>query len=203
MSELLAEAVESQLDIPDWLARALRTVPRANFLDESAEDLADEDTALPMDRRHYSVQPSILARMLVLGTPSPGEQILEIGAGSGYLTALLCVGGGTVTAVEQDSQLARHARRNLEALGLQADVLEGDGRRPPRGLGPWDLVVFGGAVASLDACWRDALAPGGRIVVPLGSPWQRLALARPAPDGWHLTRDLAVDFAMLVPGGSR
>jgi protein-L-isoaspartate(D-aspartate) O-methyltransferase len=123
--------------------------------------------AIDRSRQLYNGQPSILARWIdVLGL-SPGARLLHIGCGTGYYTAIAAhlVGpGGRVRAIEIDEELAARARQNLEDLAC-VDVVTGDGTSPPAG--PFDAILVNAGVTHAHPAWLDALAPGGRLLMPL------------------------------------
>ena len=137
-----------------------------------------------------SPQPAILARILVLADVHPGHRVLELGSGTGYLTALLCELGAEVFPVEMEEALARRAHR---LTGVEVRV--GDGYLGWPESSPYDRILATAAVAEVPVAWSGQLAPHGRIVCPLGRTYQRLTVTTRA----HAPIvDLSVDFAMLV-----
>ncbi|MEV0442922.1 methyltransferase domain-containing protein [Streptomyces spectabilis] len=106
--------------------------------------------------------------------PQPGERILETGTGTGYSTALLAarVGAATVTSVEIDKTLAKHAASALQAAGHTPRLVVGDGEEgyPPDA--PYDRIISTAAVRQLPQAWIDQVRPGGVILAPLDSPFQ-------------------------------
>jgi protein-L-isoaspartate(D-aspartate) O-methyltransferase len=139
--------------------------------------------ALASGRGVNNGSPSLHARWLHALSPSEGERVAHIGAGTGYYTALLAhlVGGtGHVTAVEFDPDLVERARANL-ADRHNVTVVQGDGAEWPReGV---DAVYVNFSVERPADAWIDSLRPGGRLVFPLGVPWPK-----PSPWGGHHAR---------------
>ncbi|MCO4743381.1 MAG: protein-L-isoaspartate O-methyltransferase [Proteobacteria bacterium] len=194
----LAELIEAEGVSDERVLAAIRATPRHLFVPELHEDYAYEDEAIAIGHGQSASQPYILARILELASVRPGERVLEIGAGSGYLTALLVHLGADVCAVELSAPLARQAADVLEDLELKADLRQADGQYGwPEG-GPFDCIVAGVACANPPPAWLEQLADDGRIVAPVGRVHQRLTtLQRQGP---HLdTRvDLPVSFATMT-----
>lgn len=186
----LVEALRSEGIEDERVLAAFAGVDRGRFLRETEADFADEDCALSIGNGHMSPQPSLLARTLEIAAIAPGERILEIGAGSGYLTALCQALGAVVFAVELDPELAERARQDTSAA-----IRTGDGADGWAEHAPYALILATGGVRSLPEAWTAQLEPGGRIVAPVGSPYQRLE--RHDADG-NVVRDLPVDFASLT-----
>lgn len=123
---------------------------------------------------------------------SPGAAVLEVGAGSGYLAAVLrAAGAGRVVAVELLPALASQARRNLNRAGTTGVVMVvGDGRRGAPERGPFDAVVISAATRSIPPALLSQVAPAGRLVAPVVGPQEeRLWCLRREGEGWA-RRDL-------------
>ena len=158
------------------VAAAIRTVPRHRFLPGLSlpEAYADRAVAIKMedDEILSSIsQPGMIAQMLELLDPAPGDRVLEIGTGSGYNAALLAemVGpGGTVTSIELDAELAESAKAALREVGYHnVRVVAGDGSSYPLGATQFDRVIVTARCEDLAGAWWDALREGARIVAPL------------------------------------
>lgn len=156
---------------------ALRTVPRHLFLPDLSPEQAYKDEAIVTKRDEdgrpisSSSQPAIMAIMLDQLAAKPGQRVLEIGAGTGFNAALLAhiVGEqGRVTSIDLDADTIERARENLDAAGCPAVVLvTGDGALGHQAGAPYDRIIATVGVWDLAPAWRDQLAPGGRLVVPL------------------------------------
>jgi protein-L-isoaspartate(D-aspartate) O-methyltransferase len=149
--------------------RAIGTVPRHLFVPESVRHRAYEDSALPIAGGQTISQPWVQARYLELAELTGRERVLEIGAGSGYQTALLAMLADAVFAIERIPALAQSARSALEAAGVRnVTVLVGDGTLGWRPFAPYDAILVAAASPEVPAPLVEQLAPGGRLVIPLG-----------------------------------
>ena len=166
--------------------------------------LAYADAPLPVDGGTTTSQPLVVALMTDLLDVDKTHQVLEIGTGLGYNTAVLARLSATVTTIEVDPHLAAEARRRLES-GAVDNVTYGvgDGHLgwPERGL--FDRIVVTGATDLVSEIWLHQLRPGGRLVVPTGLPGaQHLMLFDKDLDG-HLcsTELMSTRFASLIKTG--
>lgn len=145
--------------------RALETVPRHLFVSHLYADLAWRDIALPIACGQTMPEPHQLARILEALDVAPAHRVLEIGAGSGYTTAILARLGAEVVAFERYRTLATEAAVRLRELGFHnARVVHGDGLAPPADLGAFDRIFIDGAVEDVPADIMALLARQGRIV---------------------------------------
>jgi len=148
---------------------AIATVPRHRFVPAALLHRAYEDTPLPIGAGQTISQPYVHARTLELLRLSGDDRVLEVGAGSGYQTALLAELAGTVLAVERVPELARGAREALDAIGVRnASVVIGDGTLGWRPYAPYDAIAVSAASPAVPAPLIEQLAEGGRMVIPLG-----------------------------------
>jgi protein-L-isoaspartate(D-aspartate) O-methyltransferase len=149
--------------------RAIGTVPRHLFVPESVRHRAYDDAALPIGGGQTISQPWVQARYLELAGLTGRERVLEVGGGSGYQTALLALLADAVFAVERIASLAQGARGALEAAGIRnVTVLVGDGTLGWRPFAPYDAILVAAASPEIPAPLVEQLAPGGRLIIPLG-----------------------------------
>jgi protein-L-isoaspartate(D-aspartate) O-methyltransferase len=149
--------------------RAVRMVPRHLFVPESVRHRAYDDVALPIGSGQTISQPYVQARYLELIGLTGQEKVLEIGTGSGYQTALLGLLASMVFSVERVAGLAQSARSALQAAGIRnVTVLVGDGTLGWRPFAPYDAILVSAASPEVPSPLVEQLAPGGRMVIPLG-----------------------------------
>ena len=180
--------------------RAIGTVPRHLFVPESVRHRAYEDVALPIGGGQTISQPWVQARYLELAALTGHERVLEVGAGSGYQTALLAQLADAVFAVERIPALAQSARAALEAAGVRnVTVLVGDGTLGWRPFAPYDAILVAAASPEIPAPLVEQLSPGGRLVIPLGNrDNQVLTAARRVGDQLQISTVADVRFVPLL-----
>jgi protein-L-isoaspartate(D-aspartate) O-methyltransferase len=164
---------------------AMSKVPRHEFLIPQHWPDAYADHPVPIGAQQTTSQPYIIAAMLQAAEIAPQDCALEIGAGSGYQTALLAELAAQVFAVERYPALAQGARRTLERLGYEnAIVVEGDGSLGLPEHAPYNAIIVAAAAPRVPPALTEQLAPGGRLVIPVGDAHQQsLQLAHKHPDG--------------------
>ena len=147
---------------------AMHRVPRERFVSESWRSLAYADCALPLPLGKHMLTPMIVGRILQALEPEPGESALEIGTGSGYLSACLAAMGARVRSLELHEEIAQFARRNLRSAGsFEVEVETADGA----GLAvedAYDAIVLTGSLPIYDQRYARALKRGGRLFVVVG-----------------------------------
>jgi protein-L-isoaspartate(D-aspartate) O-methyltransferase len=149
--------------------RAIGSVPRHLFVPASVRHRAYEDAALPIAGGQTISQPWVQARYLELAGLTGRERVLEVGAGSGYQTALLALLADAVFAVERIPALAQSARAALEAANIRnVTVLVGDGTLGWRPFAPYNAILVAAASPEIPLPLVEQLAPGGRLIIPLG-----------------------------------
>jgi protein-L-isoaspartate(D-aspartate) O-methyltransferase len=161
--------VESQLRpnrvVDQAILEAFLTVPREDFVPEHLRNVACIDEDLPLGNGRWMMEPMVLGRLLQLAGIGPRETVLEIGAGTGYGTAIMARLARSVVGIESDAVLARKAADNLARLGIRnAVVREGALERGYPDRAPYDVVLFEGAVAEIPSELGDQLADHGRLV---------------------------------------
>jgi len=164
-------------------------VPRHLFLPEGVWPRAYEDAPVPIGYRQTASQPSLQAHYLRILEPTSDDKVLEIGTGSGYLTALLALRADRVYSVDRVRSLSQRARTALDELEIRnVALMVGDGTIGWRKYAPFDVIVVSAAAPSIPPALEDQLAEGGRMLIPVGSrDRQELILVR-RQDG-ELTRD--------------
>lgn len=180
--------------------RAIQMVPRHLFVPESVRHRAYDDVALPIGSGQTISQPYVQARYLELIALTGQEKVLEIGTGSGYQTALLALVASMVFSVERVAALAQSARAALAAAGIRnLTVLVGDGTLGWRPFAPYDAILVSAASPEVPAPLVEQLAPGGRMVIPLGDrASQTLTLVERHGDGVRTSTVADVRFVPLV-----
>ena len=201
-----AEMVEHQIvprgiHDPRVLA-AMRKVPRHLFVPESQSPYAYEDRPLPIGEGQTISQPFIVAAMTELAAPGPEARVLEIGTGSGYQAAVLAELVRSVYTIEIVAPLGEKARALLADLGLgNVEVRIGDGYKGWPEAAPFDGILVTAAPDHVPQPLVDQLAPGGRMVIPVGHQFgaQDLLVITKGADGRTLTRKtLPVRFVPLT-----
>ena len=147
----------------------LYVVPREEFVPEKHRALAFADMEIPIGEGQRMWQPKMEARVLQELGLRKTDRVLEVGTGSGYLTALMSHRAARVFSVEIDPKLAEFGRANLERHGADGVTLEtGDAARGWGSHAPYDVIVLTGSTPILPRAFVDELAPGGRLFAVVG-----------------------------------
>jgi protein-L-isoaspartate(D-aspartate) O-methyltransferase len=148
---------------------AMARVPRHEFTPERYRDQAYEDHPLPIAEEQTISQPYIVAIMLDALALEPYDKVLEIGTGSGYVTALLAELAAYVVSIERHASLADAARQLLSAMNYRnVGVITGDGSGGFPECAPYDKIIVSAAAPELPRALVHQLAEGGRMIVPVG-----------------------------------
>ena len=185
---------------------ALRAVRREHFVPERDVARAFFNRPLPIGHGQTISQPLIVALMTHHLHLEPHHRVLEIGTGSGYQAAVLAELASEVVTVEVVEDLARIARTRLEELGYRNIVFRiGDGSEGAPDLAPFDGILVTAAAASVPGALVDPLAPGGRMVIPLGTypETQDLVLIEKSAEGAISERWLFPVAFVPLTGGDR
>ena len=153
------------LNVLDLLAR----VRREDFVPPAYKALAFVDAEVPLGHGQMMLAPKVEARLLQEAQVQRHERVLEIGAGSGFMAALLAHRAQSVITLERIGALAAMATANLRRGGvLNASVREMDGKAGLPGDGPFDVIMLSGSVAEVPQVLLDQLKPGGRLMAIVG-----------------------------------
>ena len=183
---MVAEQIEGRGIHDGAVLRAMRTVPRDEFVPAAERALAYEDQPLPIGNGQTISQPYVVAFMSEAAEVRPGSRVLEVGTGSGYQAAVLAEMGARVVSLERIPRLAEHAAQVLQALGYgeQVRVEVGDGTLgwPPGA--PYDAIVVTAGAPRIPRPLVEQLAEHGRLVLPMGEDdLQTLVRLRREPAG--------------------
>jgi protein-L-isoaspartate(D-aspartate) O-methyltransferase len=184
------------------VARAMREVPREEFMSEEMREFAYADSPLPIGEGQTISQPYIVAYMTEALELEGGERVLEVGTGSGYAAAVLSRIANDVYTIERHPSLARSAKKILQKLGYDnVRVIEGDGTTGWPEAAPYDAIVVAAGGIEVPAALRSQLALGGRLVIPVGPTprEQRLVrVTRVDQDDFEEEELLPVRFVPLI-----
>lgn len=185
---------------------AIRKVPRHEFVGQALQSKAYQNSALPIGCSQTISQPYIVALMTEAACqPSVPQRVLEIGTGSGYQTAVLAELVPSVFTIERIRELSRVARERLDRLGYRNILFRhGDGMLGWPQYGPYDAILVTAAAPEVPPALPEQLAPGGRLIVPVGPPGaQELLRVERTAGGTLRTKVLCpVSFVPLLPGRS-
>ena len=173
-ADVREQMIEQQVRAWDVLdtrvLEVLRRVPRERFVPEAQRYRAYADVEVPLVRGQHMLRPSVAGRLLQAVLPLQGERVLEVGAGSGFITACLRSLAGKVRSLEIFPELAETAYRNLAALGMRdVEVVEADALQGDSGA-QYDVVAVTASLPLYDARFEQMLTVGGRLFVVIGEP---------------------------------
>ena len=182
---MVAQQIRPNEGIDERVLDVLQTVPRERFVPDAYQGLAFADVAIPLTDGQQMMKPWQEARMLQALNVQPGDRVLEIGTGSGFVTACLARLGGTVTSYEIEPDLSRAAAGRLDVLGVQdVELVVGDGLNPGLAPGSFDVIAVTGSVPVFPAELESLLAENGRLFVVVGeAPAMTAWLASTNADG--------------------
>ena len=200
------QLVENELRIlgirDEAVLRAMRIVPREEFVSEEMREFAYRNTPLPIGSGQTISQPLIVAHMAEALELSPHDRVLEIGAGSGYAAAILSRIAKEVFTIERHRELADTARERLKRLGYEnVQVRCGDGTRGWPEAAPFDAIVVAAGGPSIPPALLEQLRIGGRLVIPLGEDLdsqQLIRAIRRGDDDFEYDELGAVRFVPLI-----
>jgi protein-L-isoaspartate(D-aspartate) O-methyltransferase len=156
---------------------AINIIPRHLFIDSSFENFAYQDKAFPIEAEQTISQPYTVAFQSQLLEVKKGQKILEIGTGSGYQTAVLCLMGATVYSIERQVKLFKKTVNLLPKLGIRPKHLSfGDGYKGLPEHAPFDGIIVTAGAPIIPQALMAQLKIGGRLVIPLGEETQIMTL---------------------------
>jgi protein-L-isoaspartate(D-aspartate) O-methyltransferase len=168
--QMIREQLERRNIHDERVLQAMATVPRHVFVPQQLSEHAYDDGALPIGEGQTISQPFIVALTAAALQLHPQDRVLEVGTGSGYAAAVLAQLVAEVWSVERFRSLAEEAKQRLDELGyanVHVGVGDGTGGWPAHA--PYDAIAVAAAAPDVPRPLLDQLAPGGRLVVPIGS----------------------------------
>ena len=180
--------------------RAFDLVPRHIFLPESAQHRAYEDAPIPIGFGQTASQPSLQALYMQVLDLQTSDKVLEVGTGTGFQTAVLATLTSHVYSIERIRELSIRARQVIDMLRLSNVALHvGDGTIGWSRYAPYDAILVAAAAPDIPSALVDQLAPGGRMLIPLGDrSEQKLTLIRKTADGVERSDIADVTFVPLI-----
>jgi protein-L-isoaspartate(D-aspartate) O-methyltransferase len=171
-----------------YVLDAMRRVPREAFVETGYEEFAYEDGPLPIGEGQTISQPYIVALMIEAAEVKPGDNVLEVGAGSGYAAAVMSRIARRIYAIERHQSLADLARLHFQKLGYDnIELRVGDGTRGWAEAAPFDAILVAAGGPEVPPMLKEQLAVGGCVVIPVGDEARRQTLLK-------VTRVSATDY---------
>jgi protein-L-isoaspartate(D-aspartate) O-methyltransferase len=198
--QMVQEQLESRGIRDARVLAAMNKVPRERFVDEAMRERAYDDAPLPIGSGQTISQPYMVARMCELARLSGKERVLEVGAGSGYQTAILCELARSVYAIEVRPELGYQAERRLALLGYRnVEIGVFDGTYGWDARAPYDAIIVAAGAPTIPPLLVAQLGVGGRLIVPVGPrQGQRLAIVTRRGDEFETEWTTPCTFVDLV-----
>jgi protein-L-isoaspartate(D-aspartate) O-methyltransferase len=186
LNDLIIYLKNSKFLTDEKVESALQNIPRHEFVPESELEYAYDNEPLPIMKNQTISQPGVVTRMTEWLDVKNGQNILEIGTGSGWQSAILSylVGSGTIYSIERHPELAKFAQENLKKLKIDnVHVILGDGTLGYSQASPYDRIIITAACTEIPLPLLDQLSENGLIIAPVGGSSQSLVLLQKTPNG--------------------
>jgi len=204
--QMIHQQVRAWDVLDERVLEVLGRVPRERFVPEAYHELAFADTAIPLPHGEKMLTPTIAGRILQALQVGRDESALEIGTGSGFMTACLAMQAGAIRSLEIHADLVQAARTRIASLGLgQAEIAAGDAFAPAAlGNGSYDVIVLTGSLPLYDPRFERRLAIGGRLFVVVGElPVMDARLVRRTGESEWMTESLFETALPALHGAPR
>ena len=186
LNDLIIYLKNSKFLTDEKVESALQNIPRHEFVPESELEYAYDNEPLPIMKNQTISQPGVVTRMTEWLDIKNGQNILEIGTGSGWQSAILSylVGSGTIYSIERHPELVKFAQENLKKLKIDnVHVILGDGTLGYSQASPYDRIIITAACTEIPLPLLDQLSENGLIIAPVGGSSQSLVLLQKTPNG--------------------
>ena len=186
LNDLIIYLKNSKFLTDEKVESALQHIPRHEFVPESELEYAYDNEPLPIMKNQTISQPGVVTRMTEWLDVKNGQNILEIGTGSGWQSAILSylVGSGTIYSIERHPELAKFAQENLKKLKIDnVHIILGDGTLGYSQASPYDRIIITAACTEIPLPLLDQLSENGLIIAPVGGSSQSLVLLQKTPKG--------------------
>ncbi len=190
--QMVSEQLAGRDIVNERVLEVMRRIPRHKFVPQARRRQAYADSPLTIGHGQTISQPYIVALMTQLVDPQPEDKALDIGTGSGYQAAVLAELVKTVYSIEIVESLAREADDRLRTLGYDnITVRHGDGYHGWESEAPFDIIIVAAAPDHVPQALVEQLAPGGKLVIPVGDYFQSLLVIEKAADGSVVKTEVA------------
>ena len=198
--KMVKEQIEERGIRDSALLKAMKEIPRHRFVPSHLTSFAYNDYPLPIGHSQTISQPYIVALMTELLHLTGKEKVLEIGTGSGYQAAVLSVLAKEVYTIEIVQPLFKNAQQKLKEMGYDRNVYLkwGDGYKGWPEHAPFDCIIVTAAPETVPEALIEQLAPGGIMVIPVGTNYQELLVIRKTEQGITKQSVIAVRFVPMV-----
>jgi protein-L-isoaspartate(D-aspartate) O-methyltransferase len=186
LEQMIEQQVRAWDVLEERVLEVLRQVPRELFVPREQRYRAYADVEVPLPRGQHMLRPSVTGRLLQALLPRPQERVLEIGAGTGFISACLAALGGKVRSLEIFPELAEAARGNLAALGMgDVEIVDADALNTDDGA-RYGAIAVTASLPLYDARFERMLAVGGRLFIVVGAApaMEARLVRRTSEDAW-------------------